>query len=194
MNGRDFTLAINQEGGREGIDSAIHLSRLIVADQNSVIHLQTSEKRLDHFPAFIVHGNADYRKALFLMLPLKLFEPGNFEFARAAPGGPEIQQHDFTVVVGKVDQLAVGILKGEIRRFVPLFAGLNGRDIYRTLSTMREEVSQRGDNCAHDGSGGEQAECFHSLRSSPFIIRATGRFSRCRRTTYGVVRGISGRA
>jgi hypothetical protein len=59
---------------------------------------------------------------------------------------------------------------------------------------VREEVSQRGDNCAHDGNGREQSECFHNLPSSPFIIRATGRFSRWQRTSRGAFCEISGPA
>jgi hypothetical protein len=129
VNGRDSALAINQEGGREGIDSAVELRRVIVADQNPVIHLQTREKRLDDFPAFIVHGDANDREPFSLMLPLKIFEPGNFDFARATPGGPEIQEHDFPSVLSEVDELAVRIFEGKIRRLVPLFVGLDRSQI-----------------------------------------------------------------
>ena len=110
MNRRDSALAINQEGGREGIDSAIHLRRLIVADQNAIIHLQTSEKRLDHFPAFIVHRNTDDREAFSLMLPLELLEPRNLDLAWTTPGSPEIQQHNFAAIVREMDEFSVRVL------------------------------------------------------------------------------------
>ena len=192
MNGGDSALAINQEGGRQGIDAAVELRRVIVADQNPVIHLQTREKRLDDFPALIVHGDADNGEPFSLMLPLKLLEPGNFDFARTTPGGPEIQEHDFAAVVHEVDELAVRIFEGKIRRFVPLFVGFNGSQIYRALRPgMAKEVAQRADNCAHYGNGSDETECGHSLPSSPYIIRAKERLSRCPGTTRGAVREIS---
>lgn len=171
MNGRDSALAINQESGGEGIDSAVELRGLIVADQDPVIYLQMLEKRLDDFPAFIVHGDADYREAFSLMLALKLLEPGNLDFTRTTPGGPEIQQHDFPAVVREVDELAVRILEGKIGGPVPLFAGLDGGHICRAPGpgTVGDEAAPNGS----DGNSRQQTECGHSLPSSP--IHYTGK-------------------
>ena len=178
MNGCNFALAINQEGCWKGIDSAVELRCLIIADQNAVIHFETGEKGLDDFPAFIVHGDADYGEPFSLMLPLKFLEPGNLDLARATPGSPEIEEHDFAAIVREVDELAVRILEGEIGRFVPVFVGLDGSHSCRALrpGTVGDETAPHGS----DGNSRQQTECGHSLPSSPLIIRAKGRFSRCR--------------
>ena len=78
--------------------------------------------------AFFVHSNAKNREAFRLVLLLHLDEPGNFDVARIAPGGPEIDEHDGAFVLGEGDVSAVEVLEGDggSRLDVAFCAGLLG--------------------------------------------------------------------
>src|SRR5580704_4453871 len=72
------------------------------------------EIRLDNFLAFFIHGDADNGEAFRAVLFLELDEPGSFDFAGLAPGGPEIQKDDFAAEVGELQFLALEVLKHQI--------------------------------------------------------------------------------
>ncbi len=70
----------------------------------------------DVFLAGIIHGDADDLQSLRSVLVLQFDEPRHFDFARTAPGGPEIQQHGLTAQVGQAHALAVERFQSEIGR------------------------------------------------------------------------------
>jgi hypothetical protein len=52
---RDFPLAVNKEGRRERIDSAILFRDALIVDHDSVVHCPLSHERLDSLPSVVVH-------------------------------------------------------------------------------------------------------------------------------------------
>ena len=116
MHGGDTSFSIDEERGGQRVDTAVHAGRLIVANDYPVVDAEFGEEGLDHFPAFIVHGDTEDGKAFVLVLPLHLHEPGDLQFARSAPRREEVEQDHLALVIGQVNGLAVGVFEGELRR------------------------------------------------------------------------------
>src|SRR5260370_32732404 len=124
---RNLSVPIDQKRGPQLLNTALHLRRLIAALKNSVVDREVRHERLNHSPALFVHRNADDREAPLLILALEIDEPGDFDFTRTAPGGPEIEQNDFTFIVGEPDGLSVGVLQSEFGRWLALVISLHKR-------------------------------------------------------------------
>jgi len=84
----------------------------VVADQNRIIHRlfwpSTSKRSffqegIDDFLALFIHRDSKDREAARAVLFLKLDHPGNFDFARSAPGGPKVHQDHLPIVLRKRD-------------------------------------------------------------------------------------------
>ena len=116
MDGGDSSFFIDQERGGQRIDTTVHTGGLIVANDYPVVDAEVGEERLDHFPAFIVHGDAENRETFVLVLALHLHEPGDLQLARSAPCSEEVEQDDLALVIGEVNGLSVGVFEGELRR------------------------------------------------------------------------------
>src|SRR5205085_2013849 len=93
--------AINNEGGRQRIDTAVQLTDGIVAQENTVIHLMRCNVRFDRFPALFVHGNTDDLEPSALELLLEFDEPWDLETTGTAPRGPEIQENDLPTQIAQ---------------------------------------------------------------------------------------------
>src|ERR1700687_2735405 len=123
----DFPLAVDYEGGRQGLDAPVNLPHLVVSKQNTIVDLVLLDVRLHHVPAIFVHRNAQHRKAAIFQLLLEFHEPGDFDLAGAAPGCPEIQQHHLAFIVGKMNRLAVGVFESKLRSRLAASLWLYGR-------------------------------------------------------------------
>ena len=73
----------------------------------------------DRLPSVIVHGNSQDGETLILILFLELYEPRDLRLAWAAPGGPEVDQHNFAEIIGKIHSVSIGILQREVRGLLP---------------------------------------------------------------------------
>src|SRR5579875_2420863 len=176
VDGGDFTLAVDEEGGGQRVNPAIKLGRLVIADQHAVVHFLTSGERLHHFPSLIVHGDSQNHQPPLLVLPLKLLKPRDLNFAGTAPGCPEIEQHHFAPVIGEVDDLPVSILQREIGSGVPLGARLYGGNGSRCAlrSGMVEKVAQ-GECRQSYGNAGSQIRFGHGPSPSLFYMSSGNR-------------------
>jgi hypothetical protein len=110
----DPAVAVDHKRSRKRFHSAILIARLVVAEHNAIVDLFLRDEWTNHFPSIVVHGNTDNGEATILVFALEFSEPGNLDPARAAPGGPEVEQHDLASIIGEVNDLAVGILEREI--------------------------------------------------------------------------------
>lgn len=113
---RDPAFPVQDIGGRQCIESSIQRRHRVIAKQDRVVNMTFLNERLNRFPSVFIHGNAYDSEALRLELLLKLDEPRNFYLARAAPSGPEIEQHHLTAKVPERDTFAAGIGECKIRR------------------------------------------------------------------------------
>src|SRR5262249_40186971 len=76
----------------------------------------------------LVHRDTDHSEPPVFILALKLHKPRDLDFARPAPGGPEIQQHDLAFVISQAHRSALRVLQREIRRRLALFLTLSRLD------------------------------------------------------------------
>jgi hypothetical protein len=60
------------------------------------------------FVTGVVHGNADNLQALRSIFLLQVNQPRHFYLARAAPGGPEIQQYSLAAEPSQRRGFAIG--------------------------------------------------------------------------------------
>jgi hypothetical protein len=118
--GRDPAFPIDEESGGQSIHTAVKLGCLIVANHHAVVHLEALDERLDDVPTVIVHRNTEHYEAFVLVLALEIDEPGDFDFAGTAPGGPKIEENHFAAVIGEMNDFAVRIFQGKVRSKVPV--------------------------------------------------------------------------
>ena len=174
MDRGDLSVPVDEERGRQRIHAAVKLGRFAVADHHAVVHAQLRKKRLHGFPAIIVHGDAQHRESLVLVSALEVHEPGDLDLARAAPGGPEIQQHHFTAIIREANGLAVHILQRKIRGLMAVLVRLDRPGSYGTrpgrpeiYETPRQES---------DGDSGREAACGHRFLSPIQLYRQSSGF------------------
>lgn len=127
MNGGDPPGTVDHKRGRQRFEAAIQIARGVVAQHNAVVNLFHGDERINRFPSIVIHGNSQNLEPLIFILALEIHEPGDFDRAGATPGSPEIEQHNFALVVGEVDQLAVGVFQSEIGRVFALIFILHDR-------------------------------------------------------------------
>ena len=82
MYERDLSISVDQQGGREDLDSAVKLIHSFVSEGNRMVDPLLVDVRIDGFPAFLVHGHAEDREPRRLKLSFELDKPGNLGFAR----------------------------------------------------------------------------------------------------------------
>src|ERR1700733_10458488 len=115
VNRCNLPLPVDQQRSGQRVQPAVRGADLVVAQQDAIVHLHVLDVGLDGGPAVFIHGYPHHGEAFIFELPLEIHEPGNLDFAGAAPGGPEVQQHHFTLVVGGMNGLSVGIFQLELR-------------------------------------------------------------------------------
>src|SRR5262249_8308799 len=122
VGGGDVAFPVDKE--RVGhIFDLVALRGGLVAEDDAIGDLRGGEEGLQSVPA-IVHRNADYTQSFAAAFAVELGEPGDFFFAPVAPGGPEIEQHDFAPEFLEVDGFAAAVLEREHGRGLALFARL----------------------------------------------------------------------
>src|SRR5437016_996267 len=175
----DFAVARDEETSGVAEETAELVGDFVVADDDGIVHGKflavdvealLGEEGSDGGLAFFVHGDAQNGKAFCFVLLLHLNEPGNFDIAGIAPGGPEIDQHDFAFVLTKRGVFGLQIFEGDVR------SGLSGgldADLLGALHRVGD-FDARGligvvgaDDERDDGSYGQ--ESFVALHSSNFL-------------------------
>src|SRR5689334_11535532 len=109
VHGGDLSFAVNHESRGQSLHPAVELRDGVIADNDAVIDAELGHERLDHLPAFVIHGDADDFKAAVAELALKLLQPRNLDLAGPAPGGPEVEQDHLALVIREADRFAVSI-------------------------------------------------------------------------------------
>ena len=85
----------------------------IVAVHDRVVHLELLRERLG-LGELVEHHHADDFEALRLVAAVEIHEARDLDFARAAPGRPEVQEQHLAAVVGQPDGASVDILEREV--------------------------------------------------------------------------------
>ncbi len=116
MHRCDAALPVDDKSGGQRFHSAVFIRQRLVANHNRIRNLVLRKMRPDHLPTLVIHRHAQGRKPARFVLILEFVEPRNFNLARPAPSGPEIEQHHFTLVVAELLGFAGGIGKREIYR------------------------------------------------------------------------------
>ena len=91
----------NQEAFRQSGDAAVLVADRFFSDQDGIVHAHILGEFADVFLAGVIHGDADDLQSLRAVLFLQVDEPGHFDFAGAAPGRPEVEQHGLAAKVGE---------------------------------------------------------------------------------------------
>jgi len=126
MHRGNSSVPIDDERGRQRFEAAILIAGFIVAQNDAVVDFFPGYEGVNRFPAIVIHRHAEHFEAAIFVLALELGKPGDFGIAGSAPGGPEIEQHDFTVEIGEMDQLAVRVFQSKIGRMFSLAVFLDG--------------------------------------------------------------------
>lgn len=116
MHRRDAALPVNDKSCRKRFHSTVLIRQGLIANHHRIGNLVLRKMRPHHLPALIIHGHTQGRKSTRFVFILEFVEPGNFNLARPAPSGPEIEQHYFTLIVAQLLRLAGGVGKREINR------------------------------------------------------------------------------
>ncbi len=114
MHCNNATFPINDKAGGHGFHAAIFIGQRFVTNHDGVWNFVLGKMRTHRIPTFVIHGDAQNGEPLRLVFLIKLNEPGNFNFAWSAPGGPEIQQYNFAFIGAELDHFSVGIGQREI--------------------------------------------------------------------------------
>ncbi len=93
--GQYFSVAIEEEGGGQDVDTAVAQSDRFFAEQDGIIYAHVFCELCNVVGAGVVHGNADNLKSLRAIFLLEFDEPGHFYFAGSTVGSPKIQQNSF---------------------------------------------------------------------------------------------------
>src|SRR5665213_1565073 len=104
MDGRNPSATVDHKRGWQRFETAILIARFVVAEHNAIIDLFPGNERRDGFPSVLVHRNAQNFEPPVFILALKLREPRNLGRARAAPRGPEIQDHHLALIIREMHQ------------------------------------------------------------------------------------------
>src|SRR6202020_1237087 len=114
---RDPSLAINQECDRHGRDVVL-LCHLWCGDNYRIRHgniaaslriFLAREEWADRFPTVIIHGCTNCCETVLSILAIESDIPGNFQFAAAAPRGPEVEKYDLAAIAAERNRLALRI-------------------------------------------------------------------------------------
>lgn len=150
--GPDATMRIDEECDRQAINSTEGLAGVGGADDERIIDFELCCDSLSLWH-FIVHVDADdLESATVLGLPLR--EGRHFCLAGCAPGGPEVEENNFSAILSQTDGFVMEILQGEGRRRMAdqLFWLLG----LRKVRCRESEEEQRADA---DGSQFGEWEC-----------------------------------
>lgn len=126
MLGCDAALAVDDKGGGKRIDAAIQLRHFLGADHDTVIDLVRRDVRPHRLPSVIVEGDSQDGEIAVLIFLLELDEPGDLDFAGSTPGGPKVQQNDFSAIIREGDSSSTGVSERKTRRRLTVFVGLHG--------------------------------------------------------------------
>src|SRR5258708_2645296 len=106
----DFPVAGDEEAGGIAEKAAELVGDFVVADDDGIVHGEflavdveafLGDEGSDGALAVFVHRDAQNGEAFRFVLLLHFDEPRNFDVAGLAPGGPEIDQYDFALVLAK---------------------------------------------------------------------------------------------
>src|SRR5207245_2525698 len=97
----DSAFPVDEECGRQRIDTAVQIGGRVIALLDPVVDRQLRDERLDDGPSLLVHGYSHDGEAMVFIVAFEFDEPGNLDLAWTAPSGPEIEQHHFAFVIGQ---------------------------------------------------------------------------------------------
>jgi hypothetical protein len=109
MLGRDAALTVDDKGRRKRINAAIKLRHFLGADHNAVVDLVRGDVWPDRLPSVIVERDSQDGEIAVLILLFELDEPGDLDFAGSSPSGPEVQQDDFSSILGQANRSSAGV-------------------------------------------------------------------------------------
>ena len=165
MGGGDAAIAVNNKSGRQRFDATVHIGGVIVAQHHPVVHFQVFQEGLHHRPAVVIHGDAQHGESAILLLLLELGEPGNFEAARTAPRGPEIEHHHFAAIVGEMHSAPIHVFQSKVWRHLAARGVLSGIGM--------NAVRIAGGPPQQSGCGNDGYSFGYAVQHSSYILRPT---------------------
>jgi len=149
VDGSDPPVTVDHKRGRQRFEAAVQIARGVVAQHHTIVNLLHGDEGINRFPPVVVHRDSQNLETAVFILALEVHKPGDFDSARAAPGGPEIEEHDLALIVGQMDQLAVRVLQSEIGRVFTLIIVLDDRPL-----GLRRGACDQSENRGHARDGG----------------------------------------
>jgi hypothetical protein len=89
----DAALCIDHKNGRQRADSAVGYPQIIGSHGDWIIDTLGTGKLTNETFILFIHSEPDDLELILVVL-LQLNEAGNFRAARAAPGGPKVEQNN----------------------------------------------------------------------------------------------------
>ena len=149
-------MAVDEEGDGHALHGEL-LGDVVVAEDHGVVNLLLGEEGADGFPAVDVQGDADDGEATIFVFGLEFDEPGDFELAAVAPGGPEIEKNNLAFEGGELERFAGGVEESEVGRGRAVFfgfeVGANGSGGGEVLQEFNGAVEAAVGEDARSGEG-----------------------------------------
>src|ERR1035438_2488382 len=111
---RDRPIASHEKSDRKAEHTAVALPDGGIPHDHGEIQGKTAHQSA-HRLCVVVHGDGDDLQALLFVFALPCGESREFQSARSAPGGPEIQQDDLSTAGAEVDGIAAEVAAHECR-------------------------------------------------------------------------------
>ena len=108
----DAALGVEHEGSGKRSDAAILEADFVAGQGDGIVDAELGDEVLDGILIVIIHHQTENLEAV-LVFVLEGDEVGNFGAARAAPGGPEIQENDSAMRIGEGEGFAIEASKLE---------------------------------------------------------------------------------
>lgn len=110
----DAAFDVEHERSRKRGDAAILEADVVAGNSDGIVDAEFGDELFDGVLIVVIDDESENLEAVFVFV-LEIDEVGDFGAARSAPGGPEIQENDFAVRVGKCDGFSIKTSKLEIR-------------------------------------------------------------------------------
>lgn len=111
----DPTLSIDDNRYGDGVDHAVRHGYPAVIQQNRVMHSKILNKAPNFVGILCIHGDTGQHQALVFQFIMHLVELGDLRLAHRSGRQKEVQQDNFSLVLGKLEIITYQIFQNEIR-------------------------------------------------------------------------------
>jgi len=109
------SLAIDEEGQGQAQHPSVAFSERSVPQGDWIINAQRIHQ-LANRARVVVHRDTDYFQPAWRILLLPAAKDGHFDLARRTPSSPEVEEHNLTFELSRIDTLTSEIVADEMWR------------------------------------------------------------------------------